>query len=212
MTIPVLILPGYACTSQIWEPVLPLLSPEIQPTLVDWPINSTPAFNQIADFAGWLADHFPIQSYAAIIGHSLGGLVALQLLADHPGFQPTLILVESFPRSPEPFFQNMLMANAGTEIFKTVNLMLQTQGLFYSSDLRMALRDLDLTPQVHRLGGPMFALYGDRGLPDHVLQALNWPDDLRAKIPVTVIPHSCHFPMLESPKPVADTLNGLIGE
>ncbi len=53
------------------------------------------------------------------------------------------------------------------------------------------------------------AVYGDRGKPQQALRELGWHEDYFARIPVTLIPNACHFPMLENPASVAQVINRL---
>ncbi len=208
----VLILSGFACRAQIWKPILPFLAPNGQPSLVDWPIDRTPAFHRLDDFSNWLAEQFPLADFDTIIGHSMGGLIAAHLLMKGSFSARQLILVESFLLPPGPFFQNLLMPDTAPSIVQAVTGMLQTERPFYSPVLQQFLRAIDLYAARALPDVPIHAIYGDRGCqqPDQVVQALGWPADLSARIPVTLIPHACHFPMLENPGRLSEVLNRLI--
>jgi hypothetical protein len=75
-----MLVPGYACTSQIWEPIFDELG-FYDLTLVDWPVEQTPGFHHLDDFAGWLGAAYWPGEYDFLIGHSMSGLVALRLAA-----------------------------------------------------------------------------------------------------------------------------------
>lgn len=209
----VLFLPGYACTSRIWQPVVDELGQQFEPVLVDWPTHQTPSFHALEDFAGWLAHKHPFGQYAAVVGHSMGGLVAIHRLAQHPVRGIRLILVESFLHPPGPFFRNLLLPGAEPRLIQQVTEMLGTQRAFYSPTLAHALREVDLPASQLPAGQDISAIYGDRGSgrPEQVIRELNWPGSLSERIPVSVVSLACHFPMLENPSETVSLLKSTLG-
>jgi pimeloyl-ACP methyl ester carboxylesterase len=208
----VMFLPGYACTSAIWRPVCEELGSNYDPILVNWPIQATPGFHTLNDFADWLHDTFWPGGCDALVGHSLGGLVAIQLLASGKVAVPKLILVETFLVSPDPFFHNLLLSGESSDQGKGILKMLHRQEAHYSPGLREAIRDLDMSQQVLQVGKTFHALYGDRGCgkPEMVLEKLGWTAQISAHVEARVIPGSCHFPMLENPYATVDGLRSII--
>jgi pimeloyl-ACP methyl ester carboxylesterase len=205
----VLFLPGYACTTRIWDSLLPALSPEIDATLLDWPTAKTAGFHTLADFSQWLQSRFSLASFDWIVGHSLGGLAAAQALMQHRLATPKLILLESFLEPPTPYFQNLVMPEAPPELVERIQGMLQTERPRYSPELSIALKDVRMGEVAARSPLSMYAIYGGRGCrdPQPVIEALGWPAALKEKIPVSVVPDACHFPMLEQPQQTAAYLN-----
>lgn len=208
MTIKGLFLPGYACTSQIWQLIRKELSSFCEVTCVDWPTQATPGFHHIDDFAHWLYGSTEIKQFDFIVGHSLGGLVALRLTEIAESVDPTIILVESFLAPPTKFFQNLFLnINESPQAQETIQ-MLNQEKIHYSPILGDSLREVDIRAWAIRRRKKFYAFYGDRGSGnfEKVLNELQWPENLAECVEVTVIPNACHFPMIENP---GATLKGL---
>ncbi len=61
------------------------------------------ALDRVADLAAWLAGELgDLPGPIALVGHSLGGAVALQAALDHPGLADGLVLVATGARLPVP--------------------------------------------------------------------------------------------------------------
>lgn len=200
MTIKGLFLPGYACTSQIWQLIRDELSSFCELTCIDWPTQTTADFHDIDDFAHWLCDSIEIEQYDFIVGHSLGGLVALRLTEIAKSIDPTIILVESFLAPPTSFFQNLLLNMKDSAQAQPIIQMLGQEKIHYSPVLGERLRDVDIRAWAIKRGKKFYAFYGDRGSGDSekVLHELNWPESLSDLAEVTIIPNACHFPMIEN--------------
>ena len=205
-------LPGYACTSQIWQSVCEEIGSTYDPTLIDWPVQATPDFHCLNDFAHWLYASFWPRQCDFIIGHSLGGLVALQLLASGKVVIPKIILVETFLLPPNPFFHNLLLSGASSVQAQQILEMLSCEEAHYSPRLREAIREVDMSEQVLRIGKTFHALYGDRGCgrPEIVLEKLQWTEQISTRVELRVIPESCHFPMVENPQETVHVLRSII--
>jgi pimeloyl-ACP methyl ester carboxylesterase len=212
LSLKVVFLPGYACTSRIWQQVCDALRPDYGLTLIDWPLRSTPGFHDLTDFADWLFDCLGPDRCDVMVGHSLGGLVALQLLASGRIKIPKVILVETFLLPPDPFFQNLLLSRPSSTQEKMIREMLSHEETHYSPRLREAIRDVDMSGPVHRIGGTIHALYGDRGCgnPAVILEKLHLTEGISAHLEVRTIPGSCHFPMVENPAGTASVLRSII--
>ncbi|MBU1418939.1 MAG: alpha/beta hydrolase [Proteobacteria bacterium] len=203
-----LFIPGYACTSQIWQSIHKEQDSICEATYVDWPTQMTPNFHHVDDFANWLHGSMEIEKYSFIVGHSLGGLVAFRLAEIVKRVDPIIILIETFLAPGAPFFQNLLFNDATSAHTQVIPKMLNLEKVHYSPFLRERLRHVDIRKSVIEQKKQLYAFYGDRGCgsPDRVLNELQWSDDLKAYIEVTVIPDACHFPMAENPRA---TLKGL---
>jgi pimeloyl-ACP methyl ester carboxylesterase len=205
-------LPGYACTSQIWQSVCEEIGPTYEPTLIDWPAHATPNFHCLDNLVDWLYSAFWPRDCDFIVGHSLGGLVALQLLASGKVEIPKTILVETFLLAPDPFFHNLLLSGESSDQAKQILEMLHCEEAHYSPRLKEAMREVDMSEQVWKIGKTIHALHGDRGCgsPEMVLEKLHWTEPIAALVELRVIPDSCHFPMVENPQETVQVLRSII--
>ncbi len=203
----ILLLPGYACTGRIWEPVVPLLPGGAQVVCLDWPGALTPGFRHIADFADWLGTAIGPDAFTAVAAHSMGGMAALTLAA-RGRLNAPIILVESFIKPPELFFRNLLTPGCAPAVETSVKDMLAAESPRFAPELRAELRGSDLSFCLERVPARVRALYGDRGAGHAAVTGnLNWPQAVLERVPVTSIPNACHFPMLENPQATAAAIS-----
>ncbi len=202
-----LFLPGYACTSAIWAPLREVLPAHHATTVLDWPRSATPGFHTPADFASWACTALGGRRFDCVVGHSMGGLVALELLASGAASVSHLVLVESFVVPPGPFFRNLVLREESVEA-AWIKTMLDLEKPYYSPALAESLRQVDMTANVARLGLPVHALHGDRGCGDleRVRAELGWHAALAERVELSIIPGACHFPMIENPRATAEAL------
>jgi pimeloyl-ACP methyl ester carboxylesterase len=91
-----LLIPGMFNTAAIWRPVLEALhgqagAPEVR--IAD--VLSQDSITAMADDAWRLVSDLPAGTALVVCGFSMGGYVALELLAEHPGRVQALALVDS---------------------------------------------------------------------------------------------------------------------
>lgn len=110
-SIPLVLLHGFPADSSVWEPMLPHLSGlrVIRMDLPGFGASSMPASVQLADYAH--AIHEALQALnvpvCVLVGHSMGGYVALEYLKHHATHLAGLVLVHSHPYpDDEPRIQN----------------------------------------------------------------------------------------------------------
>lgn len=196
----------------MWEPILANLHEMGEVVPVSWPIDRTPAFTRLADVSDWLYSTLSPDEEDILIGHSLGGLAALDGAVRFSKNQATIILCESFLSSPRPFFQNLMMPDTDQAIFRAVMEMMATQRAYFSDELQRTLRAVDLFDAALTPGLRLAAVYGDRGCnqPERVKEELAWPRVLRERIPLAIVRNCCHFPSLENPAGALAALRSLI--
>lgn len=102
---PVVLIPGLSSPRAVWDGVVPALARDHRVILVQ--VNGFAGDNPganlqpeildgvVADLHGWLTAHK--LSPAKIVGHSMGGLVALQLAKAHPQDASALMIVDALP-------------------------------------------------------------------------------------------------------------------
>ncbi|QOR36464.1 alpha/beta hydrolase [Clostridium sp. 'deep sea'] len=207
----VLFLSGYACKPLIWSKIKHSLNHIIEPDFLEWPKEQLANFTDINDYVNWVNDIVKSHNYHTVVGHSMGGLVALKLAEINLNIKQ-VIFIESFIKSPQDFFQNLLMEHTNKKLKAKIITMLKKEQGLYSPILGSKLKQLNVTEQVLQLRCSLHAVYGDRGLNDYhaVEKELNWSAPLKDKIALWIINNSCHFPMLENPTDLAMLLNRII--
>lgn len=212
-TMKILLLPGYACTSAIWRPLLAEMRAEADFAVVDWPVGLVPQFHSVSAFCDWLAGTVELANYDFIAGHSMGGIAALMLAAQGKTGRASIVLVESFITAPGIFFRNIMMPGNRSPEAQGVLSMLESEKSRYSAVLREELRGSDLSAQVENCPVPIHAFYGDRGCGklETVIENLAWSNKVKEKVTPAAIPDACHFPMVENAPAVAAALRRIIG-
>src|ERR1035438_6707798 len=101
-TKPIIFIPGFACSSDVWDETIKVfekdylciritmhgfagLKPDANPTLKKW-------VDEIAKYIVWEKIKNPI-----IIGHSLGGIMALWLASDYPKLVSKIVDIDALP-------------------------------------------------------------------------------------------------------------------
>lgn len=208
----VLFLPGFACESWIWEEAAARFADRFDCVRVDWPLERTPDFHEIGAFADWLEEAHggDLARAAALVGHSMGGLVSTALCARRPG--PRLILVESFPHGISPFFKNLSVEDGASATHRRLVDMVLRNGPRYSARLRKDLRLRDYSDLAAAYRGPFAGVYGMRASADaeEVRRALGWTPEVLARAALRFIPRCAHFPMLENPDECLRALDELL--
>lgn len=197
-----LFLPGFACGAWVWERARPALEARWECSFADWP-KQTEAFDSLELYADWLGR----PDADAVVGHSMGGLLAL--MTGRPA-----VLVDTFLLPPGPFFQNQFVPGTPELLRRQAAERLRADIPRFHPDLRERLRSTDCSSLALRRGAPAAALYGMRESRDEaeVLAALGWPEGLKAKVPVKLVPEAAHFLMLEQPDAFVFALAGALDE
>ena len=99
---PILLFPGFACTSEVFESVIPELSKSHEVHAFSFagfgtvPAIETPWFSKIKD----TVENYVISKNlgnSIIIGHSMGGTLALWLSSENPDLFTQLLIVDGLP-------------------------------------------------------------------------------------------------------------------
>lgn len=100
---PLLLIAGMVSDSASWQPLMPLLAnhftvirPDNRTTGRTTPWDAPTSMSHYANDCAALLDHLSI-SRTHVLGHSMGGLIALQLATSHPSSIQTISLAASAP-------------------------------------------------------------------------------------------------------------------
>ena len=121
-----LLIHGMAGSSQTWRAILPLLAKKyrvIAPDLLGHGQSSKPRTDySLGAFAVGLRDlldELKVES-ATVVGHSLGGGIAMQFVYQHPDYCRRLVLISSGGLGPEVGLILRLLAAPGAELIMPV--------------------------------------------------------------------------------------------
>ncbi|WDV45776.1 alpha/beta fold hydrolase [Clostridiaceae bacterium M8S5] len=203
----VLFLCGYACESWIWNEVVEELQDNFTIQNIDWPINKCTQFDSLKDFAVWIDKNID-DNIDYIIGHSMGGLVALHLANMRSHTIQKVILVETFITSPSDFFKNLVTDKTPDELKYRLNTMMSNNKSNYSKKLLKELIDVNVLNLIQNINSKLYVINGDRGCGDtkKIINELNWPNSVKEKVDLHIVHNSCHFPMLENKKELVKIL------
>lgn len=209
-----LFLYGAKCGPEVWARLRPHLT-GIEATFAEYPAEALRRARSTADLAEWACDAFADRTYDFLLGHSMGGYVALQMAGR--GFPaPRLLLVESNPVPSGPFYRNLMTPEHMARFGDAVSAMFRRRETPYSGALLSALRDgFDFSDAALRLPREIRAIYGDRNRPDDPARDadLHLPAPLWQKLRPSFVPDACHMPMLENPPALAAAIRAaLAGE
>ena len=147
-----------------------------------------------------------------VIGHSMGGLVALRLAEILETGAASIILIETNLRPAEPFYRNLLLPQNGKHKHE-VMAMLAAEAPYYPDALKKTYQSgFDFSSYVKETKLPVHALYGDRGQPDYggKIDDLNLDDETRSNLHFAFIRNACHFPMIENPRETAERIADIL--
>ncbi len=213
---------GYACTSADWVPVADRLSPG-RYLLVDFPGHGLLAQSRSSGFASLveMTTSFlrQLPTPAIVVGHSMGGMVAMSIASSHPELVRGLILADAFPYLPavteafggpedaaDPFgYGSVIDRQTPQDVQTRVRASMATGVRTAGTELHAELMTLDLRSRLSEIDVPTLALVGDRhgaaGLSGRALTNAVGLAGL-SNLSVQMVP-SHHFIMLEQPLVVA---------
>ena len=157
-------------------------------------------------------DRYGKASYDYIIGHSMGGKIALQLCADFQMRVKGIIFIETNLRPAAAFYRNLLLAK-NSEVKDELMSMLQEESIYYLDALNKELQEtFDDAYLVQQANCLVYGIYGDRGLPAYPdrIHDLCLDADTLAKLQLFFVKDSCHMPMLENPDHLTKIIKGII--
>lgn len=215
---PVILMHGNGRDRRDWEPVLSFLKKR-RLIRIDFRGHGGSAVpkdrftvEDLADDIIHLADECWL-GRVDLVGHSLGGMIALLLLRNHPERIGKIALVEGWtslsvsgvlgPHGTEslPDGAHQQIQRAYTETFK--RWMPGIREHYWTS-----LDALDASDVLSSTSHPILEIYGDRGNPPPRLDALSIPR--RDNIQVEWIKGGSHFPLKGHPKRVGELLRDFL--
>jgi pimeloyl-ACP methyl ester carboxylesterase len=213
----------------VFAELLEALAAEHSPFAIDFPghgrsggLDSLGSIDRMAAFVGAFLDKWGIDR-AALLGHSMGGAVALRLALARPRLISALVLCGSAARftgaaipavtrvvegkDRRPFFREAYSPKAPPEVLRRGFLEdLKTDPRALLGDLE-ACRDFDATEELAGVGAPTLVVVGE----DDDMRAQS--DLLATRIPgakLEVVPGAGHMLPLEQPAALAAAVRAFL--
>lgn len=209
----VLMLYGVNCREIVWQNLKPYLK-NYEIDYVEYPHEITLNAKKVQDLSQWVYDHYP-SSYDVVIGHSLGGIIALELVAIYKKKFNKIIYLDTNLKPANEFYRNLMMPDHMEKYGKPILNLFQKERNFYTPELFKAIQeDFDYTPYLDNINEKVYALYGDRGYPDYPnkISDLNLTTETLNKLDLRFIHNACHMIMIENPKALSDMIESIIKE
>lgn len=166
---------------------------------------------------------------AVIVGHSMGGAIALKFCLKQPAKVLALILVDTGAKlGVHPVFMEAIRKDhvralkqfvskygvsksTSEQTLKTIlNLMCNTSGQTAIADFE-ACDSFDVRDQISDIRVPTLIIVGE----DDSMTPLKWSEFMKEKIKgskIRIIPESSHFPMIENPQELNRAIEEFIRE
>ncbi len=215
-----LLIHGFVCDARFWAPQEAFLSGLGHEVIApDLPFHGGPTDDVTQSLEG-LADwvyRTHLQEPAVLIGHSLGGMIALQIAHDHASQVSGLALIDSFPslelnRDLLPgMFRDSGPGDVRRWVEATRAQLLEQMTMPVYGALWPTVLAFDARPWLTTLACPVLGLYGGRGLyaaaDAPVLREQLGLDRMAGDVDVGIIEQAAHFVGLERP----DEANAALG-
>ncbi len=209
-----LFLYGLGCTNEIWKEIEnEFLNMDI--TYIEYPHEIRKEAKSISDITHWVFDKYGHQDYDFIVGHSLGGIIALELVSKFQMKSDKVIFIESNLKPAGAFYRNLLMPKNMEEYGEKVTKMIKREIVYYTSSLIESLQgDFDYSGYVKDTESKIFGIYGDRGVNNYTNRIidLKLDDETLSRIKFYFIEESCHMPMIENPSDLCLSIKDILSE
>ena len=203
-----LFLYGVNCTLDVWYEIKDAF-PFMDIVFVEYPHEITQSAQSIKDITKWVYEKYGMEHFDFIIGHSMGGLIALELAAEYKVKCNTVIFIESNLRPAKEFYRNLMLPSNMDKFGEKLKEMFLNESTHYSISLKSSIQeDFDFTPYINEITCKIVGIYGDRGIEHYSkrIEDLCLDKQIEEKINFKFIKDSCHMPMIENPQGLIDTL------
>ena len=203
---------GVNCTKDVWNHIVPYFK-NFEIDYVEYPHEITSTAKKVDDITEWVYKNYNQHHYDAIIGHSLGGIIAMQLITKYKMKVDKLIYLDTNLKPANKFYRNVMtqknMEKYGVSILQILN----KERRFYTDELLESIQvDFDYTNLVNEIPQNIYAIYGDRGMPEYPnkIQDLNLSPQTLSNLNLVFIHNSCHMIMVENPKQLSEVIKKIL--
>lgn len=207
-----LMLYGVHCTKEIWNYLSPYFC-DFEMDYVEYPHEVTQKAKKVEDLTKWVYENYGHHCYDAVIGHSLGGIIALQLAANYKIKADKIIYLDTNLKPAHEFYRNLMTQENMKKYGNAILKMMTEEKAFYTDELLRSIQaDFDYTDLVNKISQNIYAIYGDRGMPDYParVQDLNLPEQTLTVLNLVFVHDSCHMAMVENPKQLSEIMKHIL--
>lgn len=207
----VVILHGWGQSKGLWQPVVSRLGDVMTVTAIDLPgFGDEPLQSTewgVKEYADWAADHIAaLGGDIALVGHSFGGRVALELAARHPSWLRGLVLMGApclYRPSLALQMKKKLFHLGRRAVPASVRERLINPDLRYAEaaglgDIFRRVVSWDQTPLLPRVAVPTLLLWGEHDHSARLGIAREMRDGIRGAA-LDVLPGLGHNPHIDNP-------------
>jgi pimeloyl-ACP methyl ester carboxylesterase len=227
----ILCLHGSGGNGAVFAELMAALAREHSPLAIDLPghgrsggLDSLGSIERMADFAGAFLDRWGIER-AVLLGHSMGGAVALRLALEQPARVRALVLCASAPRftgaavpaltrvvegkDRRPFFRDAYSPSASPEVLRRGFMEdLKTDPRALLGDL-LACRAFDAEAELERVAAPTLVVVGEDDDPAMRAGSERLAAGIRGAT-LCRVPGAGHMLPLEQPDALAGAVSELL--
>ena len=200
---------GANCTKAVWDDLLEQYA-DPDALIIEYPHEITEKAQSVTDLTQWVYDTYGKElNHGCLIGHSMGGIIALELIAEFGVTSEKVILIETNLKPAEKFYRNLMTPENMAIHGKKIIPMIKSEAAFYAPEFKQSLQnDFDFTDLVHKSTVEIHGIYGDRGEENYKdrISDLNLGKDIENNINFHFIKNACHMPMVENPEELTTTL------
>ena len=203
-----LFLYGVNCRKDIWKHIHPYFT-GYDVDYVEYPHAVTSKATSVDDITKWVYEKYSCYRYDAVIGHSLGGIIALQLVSKYQMNFKKIIFLDTNLKPANKFYRNH-MTQTHTEIYgKEIMKMFDEESIFYRKELLNSIQDdFDFTNLLSNISQKVYAIYGNRGISNYLnrIKDLNLSKKDINRLNIIFVEDSCHMIMIENPSSLANII------
>ena len=220
----IIILHGWDHTAKLWENV----KSKLQNSGFEVIVDDLPGFGSmlgealdfgIKDYTTWFEKQYKeviAKDKIILIGHSLGGRIAIGLAQNNPKWLEKLILIGA-PGIYKPSFKTKLLKNLSflkklpllSSLTSKLNPEYESAKLSHLKETYQNIVSYDQKPILHLISRPALLIWGEKDfvVPVSIAQEMN---KLIVNSHLKLIPNSGHSPHLDSPDLLFGILNNYL--
>ncbi len=206
----VILLHGFNCNPSVWDGLVKALSVDMEVAAPSLPWHSGDRDDDVEMSVEGLADavaarHLDEAAPAVVVGHSLGGMVGLQIARRHPRKIRGLALVDAFPSLAlnDEVLPGTYGPDTPPEISERARKMMERGRDEMPSGVNeriwASIKSMDATPWLADIRVPLLGIYGGRGRKDADGVKRELGLDRVKDAEFVLVPHAAHFLMWEAP-------------